>query len=170
MAMQVSLDNSPVIVRSSQRTALWMLVVCILFVGVFILMLRDPAEQSNSLIAYAGAAFFGLGIPVFAARLLRPDTLEIGPSGLVWRSLFRSTSFRWRDVRNFRPYRPTARVRSPHIGFEFADDYQPERRGSREAVRQFTGVEGSLGGGWEIDAAELVDLLNAAQARWASSD
>jgi len=58
-----------------------MLVVCILFVGAFILMLRDPAEQS--LIAYAGAAFFGLGIPVFAARLLRPDTLEIGPSGLV---------------------------------------------------------------------------------------
>jgi hypothetical protein len=107
--MQGSLDNPPVIVRSSRRTALWMLLVSILFSGTFIAMLRDPAQQSQSWIAYAGAAFFGLGIPIFAARLFWPDTLWIGPSGLIWHSVFRRMSLRWRDVRDFRPYRPTAK-------------------------------------------------------------
>jgi len=145
-----------------------MLLVCILFAGMAIATLRDPAQQSPSWIAYVGAAFFGVGIPIFAARFLRPDTLEVGPSGLVWRNLFRSTSFRWHDVRDFRPYRPTSKIRSPHIGFDFADDYKPEERGSRAVVRQLTGVAGSLGGGWELDAADLANLLNAARARWVS--
>lgn len=164
--MQGSLDSPPVIVRSSQRTTLWMLLVSILFTGASITMLREPAKQSQLWIDYACAVFFGLGIPIFSARLFRPDTLFIGPSGLVWRSVFRSMSLRWHDVRNFRPYRPTALVRSAHIGFDFADDYKPEQHGSRGVVRQLTSVEGSFGGGWELDAAELAKLLNGARAKW----
>jgi hypothetical protein len=166
--MQSNPDNLPIVVRSSRRTALLMLVGCIVFVGIFILMLRDPhrAGQSQTFIAYIGAVLFGLGIPIFFVRLVRPDVLEMTPSGLVWRSLFRTTSFRWRDVKNFRPYRPTSLVRNPHVGFDYADDYQPEKRGSRAAIRQFTGVEGSLGGGWDLAAGELAALLNSAHARW----
>jgi hypothetical protein len=168
--MQGSLDSPPIIVRSSKWTALWMLVVSILFVGIFVLMLRDPntTKQSQLLIAYTGTGFFGLGILVFLTRLLRPDTLEIAPHGLILCSLVRSMSFRWEDVRDFRSYRPTARVRSPHVGFDFADNYKPGKRASRLALRQFAGVEGSLGGGWELDATELAHLLNSARARWTS--
>jgi hypothetical protein len=162
--MQGSLDNPPVIVRSSRRTALLMLLVCVAFTGTSIAMLRDPAQPSW--IGYACAVFFGLGIPIFAARLSRPDTIWIGPSGLIWRSVFRTMSLRWRDVRGFRPYRPTAKVISAHIGFDFTDDYKPDQHGSRGVVRQLTGVEGSFGGGWELDADELASLLNEARARW----
>jgi hypothetical protein len=32
-----------------------------------------------------------------------------------------------------------------------------------------TGVEGSLGTGWELSAADLAELLNKARARWAKN-
>jgi hypothetical protein len=166
--MRGNLDNPPVVVRTSRWKALWGLLGSIFFVGAAIAILRDPAKQSHFWIAYAGAAFFGLGIPIFIALLLRPHTLEIGPSGLVWRNLFRTESFRWRDVRDFRPYRPSAKVITPAIGFDFADDYKPQQRRFRWVVRQCTGVAGSLGSGWELNAAELANLLNAARARWAT--
>ena len=145
--MQGSLDSPPIIVRSSKWTALWMLLVSILFVDIFVLMLRDPnpTKQSQLLIAYTGAGFFGLGILVFFTRLLRPDTLEIAPSGLTWRSLVRSMSFRWQDVRDFRSYRPTARVRSPHVGFRFCRQLQARKAGiapSLTAIRRRRRISG----------------------------
>ncbi len=166
--MQGNLDNPPIIVRGSHWTALWMLIAAVVFVVGGIAMLRqpDPSRQSQELIAYAIIIFFGLGIPIFATRLLRPDNLEIAPSGLTWRNLIRTSSWRWRDVTNFRAYRPMRRSRGLHIGFDFAADFEPQQRGTRAATKTMTGVEGSVGGGWEIDAAELAALLNSARTRW----
>jgi hypothetical protein len=168
--MQGSFDNPPVVVRASRWTAMWMLAVSILFVGGFILMLRDPRlkEPWQVIAACASALLFGFGIAALARGLLRPSTLEMTPSGLVWRGTFRTTSFPWSDIKDFRPYRPSPRVISRHVGFDFAG--QAENRRVVQAARWLTGVGGSLGGGWELDAAELSELLNSARTRWVASN
>jgi protein-tyrosine phosphatase len=170
--MQGSLDRPPIVVRSSRWTALWLLIAGGAFVAVGVGMVGHPraGHPSDPAFGYFSIVFFGLGVVFFAARLLRPDELELGPAGLIWRNFVRTRSWRWRDVWNFRPYRPTARVRSAHIGFDFADDYEPQNRGGREITRRLTGVEGSVGGGWELRAADLADLLNTARARWIGSN
>jgi hypothetical protein len=52
-----------------------------------------------------------------------------------------------------------------HVGFDFAASYQAQAQ-ARNADKALTGVESSLGGGWELSAVELSDLLNKARARW----
>jgi hypothetical protein len=39
----------------------------------------------------------------------------------------------------------------------------------RRIVKTISGVEGSLGGGWELSAADLADLLNKARMQWAGA-
>jgi hypothetical protein len=164
MTMQGSLDQPPIVIRSSQKTSLWMLLASIVFVAGGVLIARDPTQ--NPVMGYLGIAFFGAGIPLFAYRLIRPDVLTVAPDGITWRTPFRTASWRWDDVRNFRPYAPGGRTISKHLGFDFTDDYHLHSKGLRRTAKTLTGVEGSLGGGWELSAADLADLLTTARTRW----
>jgi hypothetical protein len=163
--MQGSLDFPPIVIQSSRTTAALLLLVSAGFVAIGALMLKDPKQSAA--IAYLVMGFFGLGIPLFAWRFIRPDTIRLAPDGITWRSIFRSGHWKWEDVRGFRPYKPSAKSISKHVGFDFAANYQAQAQ-ARQAAKALTGVEGSLGGGWEMSAADLADLLNRAQARWAN--
>ena len=57
---------------------------------------------------------------------------------------------------------------SKHIGFDFTDSYRARYGGPCGLGKGMTGVEGSLGTGWELSAAELAELVNQARARWAT--
>jgi len=162
--MQGSLDQPPIVIRSSQTTSLWMLLISIAFVASGVLIVRDPTQ--NPVMGYLGIAFFGAGIPLFGYRLIRPDVLTVSPDGIIWRTLFRTFSRRWDDVQDFRPYAPTGRTISKHLGFDFTDSYRLHSKRLRRTAKSLTGVEGSLGGGWELSAADLADLLNNAGTRW----
>lgn len=165
--MQGSLDQPPITVRSSQSTSLLMLLIAVVLVAIFIQMMKDP-EQSR-LVVWLGLVLFAACIPLFAWRLIRPDILILAPDGITWRSLLRTVHWSWDDVQGFRAYKPAPKAISKHVGFDFTPSYHAGSSGLRQAAKALTGVEGSLGGGWEIDAAELADLLNRARARWAAS-
>jgi len=163
--MEGDLDQPPVVIRSSQRTSWWLLIASVVFVAGGVLMLRDPTQ--NPIVGYLAIIFFGAGIPIFAWRLIRPEVLTVSPDGLTWRSAFRTMHFRWDAVQRFRAYSPTGTI-SKHVGFDFTDS-QTQSKGLRQTAKALTGVEGALGSGWELSAADLADLLNAARARWAAA-
>jgi hypothetical protein len=165
--VQGSLDQPPIVVRSSRSTSFLMLIISVAFVAAGVGILRDPHQ--NHAMGYLGIAFFGLGIPIFAWRLVRPDILTLAPDGITWRNALRTTHWQWSDVERFRAYSPSSRSSSKHVGFDFTDRYHAETRGLRQTTKAIAGVEGSLGGGWELGAADLSDLLNKAWIRWAGS-
>jgi hypothetical protein len=154
-----SLQSPPIIVRSSRRK--WFLILCAAVFFVWAALLPDlPAVMK-----YLGLFFFGAGIPIAVFKLIKPDTLEINPQGIEWRSSFQTQHYRWRDVANFRTYRPTSKTPNSHVGFDFAPEYTA-KRAARSVAKHLAGVEGSLGGDWEISASELANMLNAGRAQW----
>jgi hypothetical protein len=119
---------------------------------------------------YVGIALFGLGIPVFAWRFIRPDILIVAPDGITWRSALRTSHWQWSDVHRFRPFSAGGRRSiSKQLAFDFTDSYRGRSRWLRRTVKAMTGVEGSLGRGWELSVADLADLLNKARIRWAGT-
>ena len=162
--MQGSLDDPPIVIRSSRWKAALFLLIAAGFVAIGIWMLTDP--KASHWMAWLGIAFFGLGIPIFGLRVIRPDRLTLAPDGIIWRSVLRTSRWQWTDLHGFRPYSPTGGA-SQHVGFELTNSHQRRDGGIRGAAKALTGVEGSFGDGWELSAAELADLLNRARTRWA---
>lgn len=162
--MQGSLDLPPIVIRSSIFTSLLMLLIAMIFVAIGVWVLRDPTE--NHTMAYLLIAFFGAGIPLFGWRLVRPDVLTVAPDGITWSTALRTVHWAWDDVQNFRAYSPASRTVSKHLGFDFTDSYRARNGQFSLTAKALTGVEGSFGGGWELGAADLADLLNKARARW----
>lgn len=161
--MQGSLDMPPIVIRSSRTMAALMFLISAGFVATGAFMLRISTQ--DRWIAWLVMGFFGLGLPLFAWRFIRPDMLTLAPGGITWRSIFRTGHWNWDDVRGFRPYKPSPKTISKHVGFDFTAGYGVQAQ-SRHLAKALTGVEGSLGSGWELDAAELCDLLDKARARW----
>jgi hypothetical protein len=91
-----------------------MLLISAAFVTTGVLILKDPKESPT--IAWLVMIFFGLGIPIFGWRFIRPDVLTLTPDGISWRTMFRSARWTWDDVQNFRAYKPTSKTISKHLG------------------------------------------------------
>jgi hypothetical protein len=163
--MQGNLDLPPVIISTSRATSARMLLIAVVFVAIGAFMLRDPHE--SRWFAWLMMGFFGLGIPLFGWRLLRPDQLRLAPDGLTWRSALRTSRFRWDELGNFRAFSPGGMTESKHLGFDFTESYRGQGGGARRTAKAMTGVEGAFGDGWELSAAELAELLNKARAKWA---
>jgi hypothetical protein len=164
--MQGSPDQPPIVIRSWRGNSALMLLIAAGFVAIGAFMIRDPKQ--SAMISWLIMIFFGAGIPLFGWRLIRPDVLTLSPNGMTWRSALRTVEWRWDDVRNFRPYSPAPKTISKHVGFDFTDSARGAQL--RHAAKAMTGVEGSIGGGWELGAAELAELLNQARARWVTKD
>jgi hypothetical protein len=91
-----------------------MLLISAAFVTTGVLILKDPKESPT--IAWLVMIFFGLGIPIFGWRFIRPDVLTLTPDGISWRTMFRSARWTCDDVQNFRAYKPTSKTISKHLG------------------------------------------------------
>jgi len=165
--MQGSLDQPPIMIRSSPTHSILILTIDIVFVTIFVFMLRDPA--SIAVVSYLGIVFFGAGIPIFTWRLIRPDILILSPDGITWRSTFRTINWSWDDVGSFRTWKPGSEMNMKHVGFDFTDNYLARSGRLFPPIRDITGVDGSLGTGWELKAAGLAELLNQARTRWTSA-
>ena len=144
-----------------------MLLITTGFVAIAVFMLRDPAQ--NHIIAYFSMIFFGAGIPLFAWRLIRPEVLTVSPNGMTWRGTFKTVHWTWKDIQGIRAYRPSSKMISEHVGFNFTESYHQRHRGIYRVAKAIAGVEGSIGGGWELKAIDLAELLNKARARWTSA-
>lgn len=163
--MQGSLGQPPIVIRSSRATAALMLSIVAGFVAIGLMMAQDPEE--SAVIGYLMAGAFSLGIPVFAWRLVRPDTMTLTPDGISWQNMFRTDRWEWSEVQDFHAYKPTSRTIAKHVGFVFTNRGRDGAPG--DAAEESTEATGSFGTGWELSAADLADLLNNARGLWLRS-
>ncbi len=165
--MQGSLDAPPVVIRAAGWKSLLYLLICLFFAGIGAVAIATEPSSPAYWWAYVSVLFFGLGVMVFAWRLVKPDTLSLSPEGILWRSLWRTVRWSWREVGNFRvvPLGPS----TLQVGFDFTDAQAGQRR-LRAVNAAVAGYEASFGAGWELRPETMCALLNAARARWIGAD
>jgi hypothetical protein len=159
--MKGSLNNPPIVVRGDRGKAAVLLLGCALFVAGGMWMALDRGRDGGWG-GYLCAGVFSLGVFVGAWQLVFPNWLEISPAGFSTTTLGRTHVTRWADVAEFGILRIG---RERMVGLNYAPGYAA-RAGLRRTAIALSGMEGSLGGGWEIAAPKLLELLNQAKARW----
>jgi hypothetical protein len=141
-----------------KSTAVWLLLLCSAFVvaGLFV-------GKREGWIAYAGAGFFALGIPVAIVQLLPGSSyLRIDAKGITFRNMFRDTSVLWSDVEEFFVVTMTQKgipVRKM-VGLNYVPSYDRMRLGRRLAAA-IANCEGALPDTYGKRAEELATLLNS---------
>ena len=157
--MDGSLQAPPIVVRGSRRRGAWLVAGSVVFVAC------GAVEFGNGqrLVALFTVAFFGLCGVIGLWTLIAPNNLQIAPSGITQRMLWRTRRFAWADIYNFRA--TTIGLTSKTVGFDFLKP-RPGREGLRKFNAAVAGVQGSLGPGWEIDSISLAALLNQAREQW----
>jgi len=116
-----------------------------------------------SLASVFSFGFFGLCGLVGLGLLIAPPRLEITPSGLTQKVLWRTTKFAWTDIYNFRP--AGLGLANKTVGFDYLTE-RPKGRGLKRLNSALTGGQGALQPGWEIPPQNLANLLNEARERW----
>jgi uncharacterized membrane protein YhaH (DUF805 family) len=119
------------------------------------------SELSNVLLFSVG--FFGLCGVIGFGLLLAPPRLEIGPSGLKQTVLWRTKSFAWTDIYNFRT--AIIGLTNKVVGFDYLTP-QPKGGVLKRLNTALAGVQGTLQPGWEISPEALATLLNEARGQW----
>ena len=160
--MQGNLDQPPVVICSSALKSFALMTACGLAAAFcwFDLSL-GPASSTH---AASGLVAFGLGVPYYAWLFLSPNTLTLSPEGLVLKTRWRSARWPWEAVSRFRAIQ--VHLATQQVGF----DLRQAPEGARSFMQYYVGYAGaddSLGGGWEIGAARLAELITQARARWA---
>ena len=122
------------------------------FVVLGLFVLRD-----HSVLGWLTVAFFGLGVLVALITLVPGSSyLELSPSRITVRTLYRTWHVNWSDVSEFFVSRVGARSM---VCWSYSPGYSAARRG-REISRSLAGVEAGLPDTYGLSAAELSDLLN----------
>ncbi len=155
-----STDNrlKPQTLYPKKSSALWLLLVCLLFVIAGIWM-----GNSNGWIGYACAVFFGLGIPIALIQLLPGSSyLRLDETGLVIRHLFRDHRVLWQDVDQFFVVglKQTGITVYKVVGFNFVPSYDRQRIARHFAIA-IGKCEGALPETYGMSAEELADKLNS---------
>jgi hypothetical protein len=159
--MQGSLDQPPIVIRSSTLKSFSLMAGCALIAAFSWLEMSISPSSSH---AASGFVAFGLAVPYYAWLLLSPNVLTLSPEGLELKTRWRKARWSWQEVSRFRVV--PVHILSRHIGFDLAE--APAGSGSfMQYYVGYAGADDSLGGGWELDPAGLADLLNQAQTRWA---
>jgi hypothetical protein len=161
--MKGSLDPPAIVVRAARWKSLLYFLIGLGFTVIGALMFASEHSLTMRLEALFILFVFGPCVALFGWQLVRPGQLVISPDGILLRQLWRTVRWTWREVDNFRvvPLGPTTQ----QVGFDYAESFDKQRR-LRAINAAVAGVEASLGGGWELSATKLCELLIAARAKW----
>jgi len=156
--LQGSLDAPPIVIVGSRRQTVLLLLAAALFGFLGYQQLHDPASDAYDLtIGWGGIALFALAGGSCVLKLLAPARLELAPAGLTtWTLLGRKVHRSWADVSPF--------VLGPYqlVLFDEAADVSI----SAQFNRLLMGYGRGIGGGWDLTAEELAEVLNDARDKW----
>jgi hypothetical protein len=100
--MERANDGDPEIFRPHKRRWALVLLAALVFVAVGLVLLEDPDGAWERSLGYAVVGFFGLGVLVALAHMVPGSSfLVVGPAGITVRTLWRTASYRWSDLREF---------------------------------------------------------------------
>jgi hypothetical protein len=159
---EVQVSGEPQVLRPSKRRMLTWVGVCLAFVaaGAFL------TTTGEFVWGVAAVGFFGLGAIVLGITLLPGASfLKLEREGFEVRSLYRSGSYRWSDVQEFRPVAiPPSGVML--AGFDFSPNARPAAAWLSSSV---AGVEGCLPDTYGLSAEELAGVMEAWRTRHTES-
>lgn len=153
----------PFTVYPKKTTMLLLFVVCLAFVAIGILMIRD-----GEMMGWLCAGFFGLGIPVFLIQLYpKSSFLTVSAEGIEVCSLFRRHRLRWSDISQFGTYtiRQHGMSVTEMVGFNYSAEYQRASR-TRAFSKALVGFEGGLPDTYGFRAEELAQILSDVHSEW----
>ena len=134
----------------------WRHLMLLALSGIFV-VLGLFVLQDHSILGWLMVAFFGLGVLVAIVTLVPGSSyLELSPSGIAVRTLYRTWHVSWSDVSDFFVSRVGGRAM---VCWNYSSSYSASRRG-RKISRSIAGVEAGLPDTYGLSAAELADLLN----------
>ena len=159
--MQGSLDEPPIIIKQDQGKFVLGLFLVVGFVVTFC-TLGWGANAGQSAWVFAGFALGGLGALMFMRNFVPPCWLALDKSGLTWHGPWSVNHYQWSAFTGFVVVRPLLLARQPGCIFAASTEQRP-------LIRRLLGDRASFGPCWEMKAQEIVDLLDAARARWSET-
>ena len=154
-----SLDNPPIVIRSSRRKTLLALMGCLAFIGAGLWTVQN-ASAKDPFSGWVAIIIFGLLAIGAFWRLVSPATLTVSEDGLSYTGLTQKTVVPWRDVKGFKYEGWVWGVVGTRMGLK-----------PPAVTMDFVAFSSSrrLPVGWETDAEPLCELLNRALARWGTT-
>ncbi|SFS17803.1 hypothetical protein SAMN05421771_3263 [Granulicella pectinivorans] len=154
-------DQLPLVLRMSPVRTSLMLLVCAAFATAGVWMARDGQGMG-----YFCAAFFGLGVIVFAVNLHpRAGYLRLEKASFTVCSLFRAHTVLWSDVETF----GVMKIRhNKMVAWNFAPTYEGKagvRKLNRALAGFDAGMAGSYGGLTTQALAEMMEGLRVEAMR-----
>ena len=147
-----SLDNPPIVIRQSRLKIGLMALLSAVLASFLYLLFHAGLLKGSPYPAEGLIAVFSLGVPFLAWLFLNPETMIVGPSGIVWSGWRKTIRYRWDDLDNFFVwYGPYLYNR---VGVTFSKSYLGFLK------------EGTLGQFWELRPAKMVEILNQAKKKW----
>lgn len=162
--MQGDLNLPPIVIRKSRFKSLLMVVVSAAFTLGLFLTWRESSDKTSAWLLLLGMVMFGLGVPLFAWEMIRPDQLSLSPAGLEWRSIRRTLTYSWDQLSEFSVFSIRG---SKMIGFSLTGAGSPPKLLARINTN-LTGGSAALPGLWEIKPERVAEILNAARSKWGS--
>jgi hypothetical protein len=142
-------ERARLVLRTRGTHSALLLLVCAAFTAVGVAMLIDSAPKG-----WLVTSFFGLCTLIAAVNALpNASFLALDREGFEMRALFRTTRFRWSDIRTFGV--ATVGVQSMVV-FTYTEPYRREHPAARRA---FHDIEGALPDSYGHTPEQLAALL-----------
>lgn len=126
--------------------------LCLALIGGGVFMIRDGQRAG-----WFVFLFFAAGALTGLVQLLPNSSfLLLTYEGFTVRSLFRTYSTRWSEVKGFVPAQIS---RSKLVAYDFAEGYS-QKTTSRSIAKSMSGYEAALPDTYGMKAEELADLMN----------
>ena len=148
MSEAYDLNSPPIMIRGDRKRLLLLLLAAALFVTIGVLTLSDGSAPFWETALITG--FSTVCAASIALQLFHPPMLKLDPSGITWRTVFRTRTWRWSEISLFW-------VRSKMVVLQLADREKSLMNGR------------SLGPSWDLCPEDLAALLNQARDRWHTS-
>jgi hypothetical protein len=137
--------------QSSKTKGLYMLLLCSLFVVIGVWMIR-----SGQMFGWLSVIFFGSGVLVSIITMLpNASYLKLHREGFTQVTMFRSSTFRWEDVREFSVGRIAL---NKMVMLDFVPSWHESSK-LKTVARSMSGHDGALPDTYGLSAEELVALL-----------
>jgi len=142
------------------------------FVAIGCWMIRSPSS-SDRFFGYGGLAFFALCALVALLQFIpNASFLRISPDGLTLCMMWRTTLYRWADIKGFGVADfSTFGQRHRYVGFNFRAGYScrsPGRK-ARNYNQRLSGFEALLPDNYGWDYSDLAQHLNRSRERYVTS-
>jgi hypothetical protein len=162
--MEGSLDNPPIIIRSSPAKLALVAFIGVGFLAVSAFAFTHP-DGPRAFIAGCCAGVLGaLGVLVAVAQIFKPTIVELSAQGLFIRTFRKTFHADWSDIARFRMCVINS---NKLVAFDWRDD-SPRRSGLSDVNRGLAGVDGALPSTLALPSGQVLDLAQAALARWGS--